>query len=29
MHPKIVCLPSSHGVGTVVMKNCDLHDVIV
>ena len=23
--PNTVCLESSHGVGTVVMKNCDLH----
>ena len=22
--PKMVCFPSSHGVGTVVMKNCEL-----
>ena len=27
--PKTVCFPSSQGVGTVVMKNCDLHDVTV
>lgn len=27
--PKIVCLPSNHGVGTVVMKNCDLQALSV